>query len=194
MIHGGAIKRVTRLALLPLLVLPLISSCGRGEPEHEQGQAGDLWQGRQQIPRQLDQDREGLQPPGEEMAHVVEVPPYTLRGSAVQSTFLPDEVAAQYGMEQTPETGVLTVVLMEQGADGQERSAPAHVTAHQDNLLGENEPIQMRRVDANGIISYIGSFYIGQRDHLRFYIHVQPHDSLEELTMEFEEFLGAPQG
>lgn len=193
MISHISIKRVAFLALSPILALTLLTACGREDPPSEEGQAGDLWQGRQHLPRQLDQEREGMQPPGEELGHVVEVGPYTLRGSAVQSTFLPDEVAAQYGIEPTPEIGVLTVILMEQGADGQDRSTPAHVTAHQDNLLGENEPVEMRRIDANGYISYIGTFYIGLREHLRFYIHVQPHDSLEELTMEFEEYFGAPQ-
>jgi hypothetical protein len=118
--------------------------------------------------------------------HVVEGGAYTLRANAVHSDELPSSTASQHGIERAADRGVLNVVVLER-RDGRQRPVRAQVHAARFNLLGQEEPIEMRAVEANGRVSYLGSFGFGPLRNMLFRVTATPAGSSDALTVEFEE-------
>lgn len=119
--------------------------------------------------------------------HVAVSGGYTLRANAVQSDVLSPDMLAQYGIEGGADRGVLNLVVLEQGPDGEEVTVSADVTARQQNLLGQFEDIEMQPITANDSISYIGTFKSSPQENFRFEVTAQPTSSDTTLVIEFEE-------
>uniref|UniRef100_UPI0017FC4AA4 DUF4426 domain-containing protein n=1 Tax=Methylibium sp. TaxID=2067992 RepID=UPI0017FC4AA4 len=118
--------------------------------------------------------------------HVAESGRYTLRANAIRSELLPAVSAERHGIRRAPDRGVLNLVILER-RDGRRATVPARVTAVKQNLLGQSETIEMRRVDANGRVSYLGTFGFAPLRNFTFRITAQPEGSDEPLTIEFED-------
>jgi hypothetical protein len=123
----------------------------------------------------------------ETRVHVVELEGYTLRANTMPGTSLSAEVAERYGIEHDAGVGLLNLVILEQRPDGQDVTVPAEISASQRDLLGHVETIEMRAIEANDDVSYIGTFDSAQQTHFRFAIEARPAGSDTTLTIEFED-------
>lgn len=141
----------SRTLVVPLLAVLALSGCGSEPPT-----------------RTADTARA----PQEAIARVGDV---SMRASVVQTSTLGPAVASQYGIIRDNNT-VLLLVAVRQGAEAQEISLPAQVTATVTDLRGHKQSITMRelRTDSPGsgpgqtLLDYVGTVEVELPDTLRF--------------------------
>lgn len=124
---------------------------------------------------------------GSPSEHVAKAEGYTVRASAIRSDMLPLEMLREHGIQAGADRGVMNVVVLKQGPDGQEVTVAADVTAQQSNLIGQSREIEMRAVTANDGTSFLGTFEYSPQDFFRFTITAQPVGTDKVLSVEFEE-------
>lgn len=120
--------------------------------------------------------------------HVSEFGRYTLHANAISSEFLPATTAKQHGIDQASDRGILNLVILERQGKRQV-TVRAKVTASKVNQLGQREEIEMRAIEANGRVSYLGTFGFAPLHNFRFTITVLPAGAGagEPLKIEFED-------
>ena len=96
----------------------------------------------------------------------------TIRASAVQTSTLPPQVAAEYGIARD-DRSVLLLVAVRRGPAGQEAAVPARITATVTDLRGRRQAIAMREMRTKGpgtevLLDYIGTVELSPPDTLRF--------------------------
>lgn len=120
------------------------------------------------------------------LGHVAEFDGFTLRASLSPTERLPEAMAQQYGIEADPDRALLNVVIMEQRPDGQPVPVSAEVSAHYESLVGHETVIDMRAVEADGLVSYIGTLDASAQRVFRFVIEAQPEGNDQPLQTDFE--------
>ena len=96
----------------------------------------------------------------------------SIRASVVQTSTLPEQVAAQYGIARDDRT-VMLLVAVRQGPEAQEVALPARITATATDLRGRRQTITMRELRTGSgsgpaLLDYIGTVDITLPDTLRF--------------------------
>jgi len=112
----------------------------------------------------------------------------TVRASAVQTSTLPSQVAAEYGIVRD-DRSVLLLVAIRRGPAGQETAVPARITATVTDLRGRRQPVTMREMRTKGpgtevLLDYIGTVEVSPPDTLRFDLTVAV-DGGATSTMQF---------
>lgn len=115
----------------------------------------------------------------------------TIRASVLPTTSLAPEIATRYGIERDERT-LMLLVGMRKGADAEETSLPARITAVVTNLGGQRRDIPMREVriraqDGTGaeLLDYVGMVETDLPDKLRFDLTIVREDGGTS-TMRFE--------
>lgn len=131
--------------------------------------------------------------PGQSRATETEQEGYILRANAYQSEYLTDEMASKYDVEQDENRGVLHIVVLEGGYNGDNATVEAEVKAQQQNLVGQLETVDMRKIETDNYISYLGTFNFDENAGFRFSISAEPEPSSEvTLSVEFEDSFHLP--
>ena len=96
----------------------------------------------------------------------------SIRASAVQTSTLPPQVAAEYGIPRD-DRSVLLLVAVRRGPSGQEAAVPARITATATDLRGRRQAITIREMKTKGpgtevLLDYIGTVEVSPPDTLRF--------------------------
>lgn len=120
--------------------------------------------------------------------HVSEFGRYTLQANAVSTEALAHSTAREHGIERAADRGVLNLVILE-SRDGQQVPVQADVSATQHNLLNQTEAIEMREVQQNGRVSYLGEFGFSPLRNFSFTITARPVGGGEPMTIRFEDRL-----
>ncbi len=131
-------------------------------------------------------DRDDAAGRGGSAVHVSEFGRYTLRANAVDSESLAPGTAENHGIERAADRAVLNLVILER-KDGRQLPVRAEVSATQRNLLGQTEAIEMREIEQNGRVSYLGTFEFAPLRNFSFSITARPADGGEPMTIEFED-------
>lgn len=127
---------------------------------------------------------EGAPPPQEAVARVGDT---TVRATALQTSQLGEAVAREYGLARD-DGRVLLLVAVRRGAEGQETSVPARVTARVTDLRGRQQPVEMRELRSGDLLDYVGTTGVSPPDTLRFDIDVVAEDGTRadlQFTREF---------
>lgn len=112
---------------------------------------------------------------------------YVLRANAIQSTFLPEAMAEQQGVEPADDKGIVNVVVLEEQENGGQSTVPAEVTVVQEDLAGQRHTLDMHASEEAGYVSYFGTFTYDHHTNFRFHVTAEPEGSNERLTVEFED-------
>lgn len=124
--------------------------------------------------------------PAWSQAHVSKEGGFTLRASTVSSETLPESTANAQGIERDPRRGVLNVSIHQQdGARDKNVRAEVHATAR--NLTGQKRDIPMKEVDANGYVSYLGTYDFVRGEVVDFLIDAKPQGSDRTLSLTFRD-------
>ncbi|MDT8448647.1 MAG: DUF4426 domain-containing protein [Wenzhouxiangellaceae bacterium] len=99
--------------------------------------------------------------------------PYEIHYSTLNTSMLSPEIAAAYGIQRAGTQAMLNVTVLEK-ASGQPRTATIEATAT--NLTGQRRDIELREINDQGAIYYIGQFRIHDEETLDFRISVRPHN------------------
>lgn len=165
-------KKFPIVALMTMLSVALLAGCERAE------QPADVAENQARS----DQTKVDEQPLG----HVAEFDGFTVRANVSPTEILPDDVAQHYGIEADPDRVLLNVVVLESQPDRPQVPVSAELSAHYENLIGHVTVIDMRPVEADGLVSYIGTLDASAEAVFRFVITAQPEGTEQPLQMNFE--------
>lgn len=99
---------------------------------------------------------------------------YVVRWNTTVTGFLPRQAVETHGLRPSGR-GVLNVVVLREAAAGAPpETVAADVSARVRNLRGQIQRLDMRPIEANDRISYLGTFEVDDRDQLRFELQVHP--------------------
>lgn len=120
------------------------------------------------------------------LGQVMEFEGFTLRANVIRADFLSETMIEQYGIEPQPNLALLNLVILDNQSEQQPATVRAEVTAQQQNLLDHINVIEMRLVEADGYVSYIGTLEAGAQRIFQLTIKAQPADTDQLLEMNFE--------
>lgn len=165
-------QRAPLSVMLSICLIAGLAGCGRPEPPATVTQS-EAHEG------QPDADQGPL-------GQVTEFDGFTLRANVIRSEFLPDAMVRKYGIEAAPDLTLLNLVILENRADGASVPISAKLSARYESLVGHVEAIEMREVEVDGQVSYIGSVDASTQRVFRFVIEAQPEGTDSPLRMDFE--------
>ena len=119
-------------------------------------------------------------------AHVIKEGDFTLRASTVSSETLPESTAHANGIERDPRRGVLNVSIHHRN-ESQDRNVRGDVQATARNLSGQKRDIPMKEIDANGYVSYLGTYDFVRGEVIDFLIDARPQGSEQKLSLTFRD-------
>ena len=127
-------------------------------------------------------------PVGDErpLGQVAEFDGFTLRANVTRTELLPDAMAQKYGIEAEPDLVLLNLVILENRPDRQPVPVSAELSVHHESLIGHEEVIEMRAVEADGYVSYIGTLDASSQRVFQLVIEAQPAGTDQPLEMDFE--------
>ena len=117
---------------------------------------------------------------------VKEFDDFTLRANISPTEFLPETMARAYAITAAPNLVLLNLVVLEKRSDGQAVPVSAALSAHYENLVGQVKVIDMRVVEANGNVSYIGTLDASAERVFRLVIEAQPAGTNQPLQVNFD--------
>ncbi|MCM2335645.1 MAG: DUF4426 domain-containing protein [Pseudomonas sp.] len=97
----------------------------------------------------------------------------TVRASTIQTSMLGDAVARQYGIARGDST-VLLLVAVRKGAEADETSVPATITATATDLRGRQQSVPMKELRSGDLLDYTGLVDVGAPETVRFELSVVP--------------------
>ncbi len=116
-------------------------------------------------------------------ASSIEVGEHVVHYSAQVTAQLPVEIARLYDIVRSKDRAMLSVsvIAKETGA-----SVPATVSVRTVNLTGQLKTVNMRRIDEEEAIYYIGETPVANRETLIFDISVKPDGVEEPMEIRFQ--------
>lgn len=118
--------------------------------------------------------------PAEETS--VTVDDHTIHFNALLTDRLPPEVARQYNIVRSNSRAMLNVTII--NADGS--SATGNVTVKTVNLTGQLKNVQMRKIEEQEAIYYIGEIPVANSETLVFDISVTPDGVDDPIEVRFQ--------
>ncbi|WP_409526508.1 DUF4426 domain-containing protein [Nitrincola sp. MINF-07-Sa-05] len=128
-------------------------------------------------------EREASEQP---LGDVAEFDGYTLRANVSPTEHLPDAMALQYGIEADANVFLLNVVILENGQEQQPVPATGELSAYYESVTGHTTKIDMREVEANDLVSYVGTLDTSTQRVFQFVIEAQVENTDLPLQMSFE--------
>lgn len=122
----------------------------------------------------------------EPLSQVVEFENFNLQVNVARTDFLDGETAERYDIDPAPDHAMLNLVILENHSDGEPKTVSAAVTVQYQTRIGQIETIEMRSVEADGYISYIGTLDASSQRAFNLSIEVQPEGTDEPLHTDFE--------
>lgn len=125
---------------------------------------------------------------GDEQAlgQVAEFDGFTIRANVSPTEQLPEAMARQYGIEAGPSLYLVNVVVLEHRPEGQPVPVPVNLSAHYESPAGQVTDIDMREIEANDRVSYVGTLDTSAQRVFQFVIEAQPDGADQPLKMDFE--------
>ncbi|WP_341503002.1 DUF4426 domain-containing protein [Gallaecimonas sp. GXIMD4217] len=108
---------------------------------------------------------------------------YQVHYQALATTFLPPEVAANYGIKRSRYTGLLNVSVLDQAQDGKPATA-ATLKGVARNLLGHRIELDFKEIREGQAIYYIAEVPHSNEETYRFDIQIATQDSTINLKFE----------
>ena len=162
------------VALAALLSTGVLAGCDQTE---EPEQSADSAENTTNL------DLQGHERP---LGHVEEFGDYSLQASITPTDRLPDVMIEEHNIEPGPERLLFNAIIYDKRADGGLEPAAADVSVVYENLPGHEIEIDLRQVEANGDVSYIGTLDTSGQLVFRFVMQAQPEGSDEPMQTEFE--------
>ncbi len=120
------------------------------------------------------------------LEHMIDFNGFTLRANVSRTDVLPEAMARKYGIEPASDLFLLNLVILENRPDRQPDPVSAEVSAHHESLSGHAEAIDMREVETDGHVSYIGILDASAQRFFQLVIEAQPAGTDKPLHMTFE--------
>jgi hypothetical protein len=113
----------------------------------------------------------------------IDIGDYQVHFNAQLTGQLPPEIARTYNIVRSSNRAMLNVSVIDEGTRS---SVPAAVTVKTVNLTGQLKTVNMRRIDEQEAIYYIGETPVANRETLIFDISVTPEDAAAPSEVRFK--------
>lgn len=113
----------------------------------------------------------------------IDIGDYQVHFNAQLTGQLPPEIARTYNIVRSNDRAMLNVSVIDEDA---RTSVPAAVTVKTVNLTGQLKTVNMRRIDEQEAIYYIGETPVANRETLIFDISVTPEDAAAPSEVRFK--------
>ncbi len=100
---------------------------------------------------------------------------------------LQPDVASAYGIQRAGNRALINIAVLRKGDEDMDEPARASVQVQSRNLAGQRRDIEMREVEDQGAIYYIGSFRIADEETLNFQVEVQPEGEARPSEFSFRQ-------
>lgn len=111
---------------------------------------------------------------------------YTVHYNALNSNFIPAQVAQGYGIKRSASRALLNITVLKKDGDTPGKPVDARVTASGTNLTGQRREIDMREIsDSEGAIYYIGEFPVHNLETYNFTVQIKPENETEAFELKF---------
>ena len=124
--------------------------------------------------------------------HAVQHGAFTMRSSVVNSETIDEETAREHHITPGKHTAVLNVVVL-RDIDGAQWPIAANVSATRTTLAGVRRDVALRQVEAQGRVSYVGSFDFVPREVLDFNVTARVDPASPLLRLSFRERMNPTQ-
>lgn len=101
--------------------------------------------------------------------NATEVDGYIVRHSVFNSTFLPPEVAKQYGIKRSAYESIINVSVDKQGEFG---GMPVELSGTSTNLMQQQKVLDFQTIDEGNAIYYIAPIRIAGEETLHFKLNI----------------------
>jgi hypothetical protein len=115
------------------------------------------------------------------------VPGHTIHHNALSSSQLAPEIARSYGIQRSPNRGLLNVSVIRDVPGTTGTAVTAQVEATSRNLQGQIREIAMREVREGPAIYYLGEFPVEHGETLRFDLRVRPQGAAASYAVELNQ-------
>ncbi len=116
-------------------------------------------------------------------ASSMDIGEHVVHFSAQRTDQLPPEIARLYNIVRSHDRAMLNVSVIDEGTG---KAVPAEVQVKTVNLTGQLKPINMRRINEDDAIYYIGETSIANQETLVFDIAVQPEGDDKPTELRFK--------
>ena len=116
-------------------------------------------------------------------ASSMDIGDHVVHFSAQRTDQLPPEIASLYNIVRSENRAMLNVSVIEEAT---RKPVPARVDVKTVNLTGQLKTINMRRIDEEEAIYYVGETPVANRETLIFDISVQPEGVEEPTQLRFK--------
>ena len=172
------------LSIVMIAVMAVLAGCERDEQTADQvDTAAPVTQSSESQRRTEDQRQSNDQRP---LEHAVEFDGFTLRTNVSRTDALPEAMARRYEIEPDANRVLLNVVIMENQPNQQAAPVAGEVSARHETLSGHRENIDMRAIEVDGHVSYIGTLDASTQRMFQLVIEALPEGSEQPLEMDFE--------
>lgn len=98
---------------------------------------------------------------------------YEVHYNTLNTNMLSPEIASVYGIQRAGTQAMLNITVLQK-----ENREPteARITATATNLTGQRREIELRQINDQGAIYYIGQFRVHDEELLNFNVQIQPED------------------
>ncbi len=112
---------------------------------------------------------------------------YQIHYSAVNTSFLPEEVAREHNIQRSQVMALLNVSVLEEREDGTTRAVPVTVNGRVDGLSStrESAPLSFRTLRSSDTPSQIAVFRIHEDEPMRFDLEVRHDRNAEPAQVSF---------
>lgn len=110
---------------------------------------------------------------------------YEVHYNTLSTNMLTPEVASVYGIQRAGTQAMLNITVLHKE---NREATEARVTATATNLTGQRRAIELRQINDQGAIYYIGQFRIHNEETLNFDVQIKPdgHDGAP-FTLQFRQ-------
>ncbi|SNY45571.1 protein of unknown function [Arsukibacterium tuosuense] len=141
--------------------------------------------GQQMAPGPEDAAAGDITGPDKPLGEVMEFDGYTMRANITRADVLSDTMARQYGIAANPDLALLNLVIQDDSEARQDATVEATVSVQYENLLGQTQVVDIRAVEADGYISYVGTLDASSQRVFQLSIKAQPDGTEQMLEMHF---------
>ncbi|SEA78394.1 DUF4426 domain-containing protein [Alkalimonas amylolytica] len=161
-----------RLGMSLFVLIAVLVGCGQPEPRL------DVTEESAAVGQPVEEQRP--------LGHVVEFDGYTLRANVIGTGELDESMARRYGIEQAADLAMLNLVILDTRSEQQPATVWGEVTVQHQSLIGHVSTVEMRPVEADGYVSFVGTLDTSSERIFQFEVQVIPAGSDKPLQMNFE--------
>lgn len=112
---------------------------------------------------------------------------YVVHYNAINANQIPPDVAKAYNIQRSSSRAVLNITVLKKALNNPAAPVHAKVTAAAKNLTGQRRDIDIREIEDQGAIYYLGQFRVRDMEHFDFDVSVTPEGAEEPLQVKFRQ-------